>query len=129
MIQLKVFSGKLAGSECAARRFPFRIGRSPASDLRLDEDGVWNEHLELAFDPAVGFILTTLTDALATLNGERFERAVLRNGDSIEIGALKIRFWVTASRQVGLRWREWLTWAALIFITAAQVWLIYWLSG
>jgi pSer/pThr/pTyr-binding forkhead associated (FHA) protein len=129
MVQLKVLSGKLAGTECAARRFPFRIGRSPSSDLCLDEDGVWNEHLELTFDPATGFLLTTRSNALATLNGERFERAVLRNGDAIEIGALKIRFWVAASRQAGLRWREWITWAALIFITAAQVWLIYWLSG
>ncbi len=129
MVQLKVLSGKLAGSECAARQFPFRIGRSPAADLCLEEDGVWDEHLELAFDPGTGFVLTTHAHALASLNGERFERVILRNGDSIEIGALKIRFWLGTNQQASLHWREWLTWAAFILITAAQLGLIYWLGS
>ena len=72
MIQLKILSGKMAGTETVARRFPFRIGRSQSADLRLEEDGVWDEHLELAFDAATGFVLTAHQDALAAVNGQAF---------------------------------------------------------
>jgi predicted component of type VI protein secretion system len=125
MVQLKVLSGKMAGAEQAARHFPFRIGRVPTSDLCLEEDGVWDEHLELTFDPRNGFVLTAQANALTTVNGQPLDQAVLRNGDTIEIGALKIRFWLGQTRQASLAWREWLTWAALALITAGQVALIY----
>ena len=52
---------------------------------------------------------------------------VTRNGDLIELGAVKIQFWIAKAEQIRLRWREWLTWLALILLTAAQVALIYWL--
>jgi hypothetical protein len=52
---------------------------------------------------------------------------VLRNGDSIDIGSLKLQFWLSDTRQFGLRFREGLTWAALGFISLGQVGLIYWL--
>jgi hypothetical protein len=125
MIQLKILSGKMAGTETVARRFPFRIGRSQSADLRLEEDGVWDEHLELAFDAATGFVLTAHQDALAAVNGQAFREVVLRNGDELEIGALRIRFWLAATRQSSLLLREWLTWAAIALVTAGQFFLIY----
>jgi predicted component of type VI protein secretion system len=125
MVQFKIVSGKMAGTEQVARHFPFRIGRSPSADLRVEENGVWDEHLEMAFHPGEGFILTAHPDALAAINGQPFREAVLRNGDSIEIGALKIRFWLGATRQRSLRPREWLTWAAFALIIAFQLFLIY----
>ena len=48
MVQFKIVSGKMAGTEQVARRFPFRIGRSAEADLRLEDDGVWDDHLELS---------------------------------------------------------------------------------
>lgn len=128
MVQLKILSGKMAGTERVARHFPFRIGRSPAADLQLEEDGVWDQHVELAFDAASGFVLSTHSNALATINGHAFREVILRNGDALEIGALKICFWLAETRQTSLRLREWLTWAALVLITAGQVVLIYRLS-
>jgi|SRR5579883_1040505 len=125
MVQFKIVSGKMAGTEHVARHFPFRIGRSPAADLQLEDAGVWDEHLELKFHSTDGFILTAQTEALAAINGQPFREAVLRNGDSIEIGALKIRFWIGATRQRSLRLREWLTWAAFAAIVGAQLYLIY----
>ncbi|HWF17974.1 MAG TPA: FHA domain-containing protein [Verrucomicrobiae bacterium] len=125
MVQLKIVSGKMAGTEQVARHFPFRIGRSASADLRVEEDGVWDEHLELAFHSTDGFILTAHPNALAAINGQPFREAVLRNGDAIEIGALKIRFWLGATRQSRLGLREWLTWTAFALIIAAQLFLIY----
>ena len=45
MIQLNVLSGKTAGSQTVARRFPFRIGRAAQNDLLLDDDGVSHHFL------------------------------------------------------------------------------------
>ena len=127
MVQLKVLSGKKAGTIWEARRFPVRIGRSAGADLRLEEAGVWDDHLQLSFDPAEGIVLSAQPDAPAFVNGEPVSQAVLRNGDAIEIGSLKMQFWLSETRQTGLRFREGLTWASIAAICLGQVGLIYWL--
>ena len=127
MIQLKILSGKKAGTAWVARRFPVRIGRSAAADLQLEEDGVWDQHLRLDFNPAVGLVLTAQPDALASVNGQLVEQTVLRNGDAIEIGSSRMQFWLSETRQAGLRLREGLTWSAIAAISLGQIALIYWL--
>jgi len=127
MVQLEILSDKQAPASWVARNFPVRIGRAATADLRLAESGVWEQHLELHFDPARGFVLAVQPDALAAVNGEPMHETVLRNGDCIEIGSVKLRFWLSEIRQTGLRIRENLTWAALSAITAGQITLIYWL--
>jgi FHA domain len=127
MVQFKIVSGKMAGTEKVARHFPFRIGRAIGSDLQLEEDGVWDQHLELVFDPIEGYVLHTQPNALASLNGQPFREVVLRNGDAIEIGALKIRFWLGETCQSRLSVRETLTWIGFATVFAFQIYLIYWL--
>jgi pSer/pThr/pTyr-binding forkhead associated (FHA) protein len=127
MVQLNVLSGKKAGTAWVARHFPIRIGRSSKADLQSDESGVWDQHLQLDFDPATGLVLTAQPDALATVNGQPVQKAVLRNGDAINIGSLRLQFWLSETRQRGLRFREGLTWAALAAISLGQVAIIYWL--
>ena len=68
-------------------------------------------------------------NALASLNGEPFREVVLRNGDAIEIGALKMRFWLGETHQHRLNFREGLTWVAFGLIFASQIFLIYWLMS
>jgi len=125
MVQFKILSGKKAGANCVARRFPVRIGRSAASELQSDDDGVWDQHAQLAFDPDQGFVFSTCADAVATVNGQRVQQAILRNGDDIALGSLRLQFWLSETRQAGLRFREALTWIAIAAISLAQVALIY----
>jgi hypothetical protein len=127
MVQLKVLSGSKAGTVWVARRFPVRIGRGAGADLQLEEDGVWDQHARLDFIPAQGIVLSTHRDALAAVNARPVQRAVLRNGDELEIGCLKLRFWLSEIQQRGLRFREGVTWAAIAAITIGQVALIYWM--
>ncbi len=127
MVQLKILSGKKAGTVWVARRFPVRIGRSPAADLQQEENGVWDQHLQIGLSPGEGFVLTTQPNALVSVNGQPVQHAVLRNGDTIELGSLKLRFWLGETRQAGLRLRERLTWAVLAAVSLGQVGLIYWL--
>ena len=127
MIQLEILSGKTAGARWVARRFPVRIGRSATADLQLEEHGVWDEHLQIALNPAAGFVLQTAPAAIATVNAQPVERAVLRNGDTIEVGAVKLRFWLTEAPQRGLRFRENFVWVIIAAVCLGQIALIYWL--
>jgi pSer/pThr/pTyr-binding forkhead associated (FHA) protein len=127
MIQFNILSGKKAGTQSAARRFPFRIGRAAGNELQLDDNGIWDQHLTLEFNRQKGFTLATAPNALATINGEPVQTAVLRNGDIITLGSTKLQFWLAAARQHGLLLREAFVWALLTAVTAAQFALIYWL--
>jgi pSer/pThr/pTyr-binding forkhead associated (FHA) protein len=127
MLQLNLLSGKMAGARWEARRFPVRIGRAATSDLQLEEDGVWDQHLELDFNPAEGFVLATRPGALARVNGQPVQHAVLRNGDRLELGSAKIQFWLGDTRQRGLQIREWFVWTLVVATSLGQIALVYWL--
>jgi pSer/pThr/pTyr-binding forkhead associated (FHA) protein len=127
VIQLKILSGKQAGATWVARRFPVRIGRGSTADLRLEEDGVWEQHLLLRFKPAEGWILTTQGEALARVNGQPVNEALLRNGDSIQIGAAELQFWLAEARQRALGFREAVTWGVIGLVCLSQLALLYWL--
>jgi len=125
MVQFKVLSGKKAGTMWSARRFPVQIGRGQSADLQLEESGVWDRHLRLDFVPLEGLVLTSQPEALTRVNGEPVQQTALRNGDTIELGATSLQFWLTDCRQAGLRWREWLTWSAIAVVSLLQVGLVY----
>jgi pSer/pThr/pTyr-binding forkhead associated (FHA) protein len=127
MIQLNILSGKKAGTQPVARHFPFHIGRAAGNDLQLDDDGIWDQHLALEFQKHEGFKLATAANALATVNSQPIQNIILRNGDTIIIGLVKLQFWLAAARQRGLRLREGFVWALLVFVTVSQIALIYWL--
>jgi Inner membrane component of T3SS, cytoplasmic domain len=127
MVQLKILSGKKAGAVSVVRHFPFQLGRSAKSDVQLDEDGVWDEHFQIHLDSDQHFMLETQPEALVTINGQPAQQAILRSGDSIEIGSLKMQFWLSQPLQTGLTIRELFVWAAIAAVFAAQIVLIYWL--
>lgn len=127
MVRLNVLSGKKAGASWVARHFPVHIGRSPTADVHLEDNGIWEDHLQIDFVPAEGFVFNTHSQALAAVNGQRIQNGVLHNGDVIEIGSAKIRFWLGDVRQRRLRLREVLTWTIVVAVTSAEVALVYWL--
>ena len=127
MIQLNILSGKMAGDQPVARHFPFRIGRAAGNELQLEDDGVWDQHLTLEFQPQSGFSLATAPNALATVNAKPVQNALLRNGDIITVGSVKIQFWLAAARQSSLFFREFFLWALIAGVTVLQLILVYWL--
>jgi hypothetical protein len=127
MIQFSILSGKKAGTSWVARRFPVRIGRAAGSDLQVEEQGVWDQHLQVDFIPADGFVLSAQPNTLVSVNGQPVQETVLHSGDVVEAGSLKLQFWLSETRQAGLRLREGLTWAAIASISLGQITLIYWL--
>lgn len=128
MVQFKILTGRRAGAVCPVERFPARIGRSPGSEIVLEDAGVWEEHLTLTLDPESGFAVSLHQGAIATVNGQPFEGHRLRNGDVIELGATKIQFWIGTVRQTNLRWREWALWIGLAILFAVQLVMLWKLS-
>ena len=127
MIQLNILSGKKAGAQTVARRFPFHIGRATGNELQLDDDGVWDRHLTLEFQREAGFTLTTASNALVSVNSRSVQTSLLRNGDLITLGSVRLQFWLGAARQQGLRAGEFFVWTLVFAVTLAQLSLIYWL--
>jgi pSer/pThr/pTyr-binding forkhead associated (FHA) protein len=124
MVQLHISTGTMAGVTHHVRHFPFSVGRTAGSGLRLEEPGVWDHHLTLDFDSAQGFVLTAYPQAIAHVNGWPIESVLLRNGDTIELGAVRLRFWIGEVKQSRLRVHENLVWAALALVTAAEIALL-----
>lgn len=128
MLQLHILSGKSAGVFWDARRFPVRVGRAPANDLQLEDDGVWNEHFQVALNPAEGFVLTVHPGALVTVNQAPVAATTrLRNGDLLTAGSAQLCFRLSETRQRGLRFREWLVWALVVGVILGETTLIGWL--
>jgi pSer/pThr/pTyr-binding forkhead associated (FHA) protein len=128
MVQFKLLSGKMAGTTFVARHFPWQIGRAPEADCRLEEPGVWDRHLVIDLKPAEGFTLVVQPNACVILNGQPAQDVVLRNGDLIEIGSLKLQFELTPNRQRSSRGRECFTWLTVALITVLEAWLMVWLT-
>jgi pSer/pThr/pTyr-binding forkhead associated (FHA) protein len=127
MLQFQIVSGKSAGVVWDARRFPVRIGRASGNDLQLEDDGVWNEHFQVALNPAEGFELSVQPGALVTVNQTPTSTARLRNGDLITAGSAQLCFRLSETRQRGLRLREWLVWSLVLGVILAEAVLIGWL--
>lgn len=113
MVQFRVLNGSRAGTAQTASRFPCTIGRANGDDLQLVEAGVWENHLQLDLQVPDGFRLRRLGQGRASVNGSEFDDLLLRNGDVIELGAVKVQFWLAEVRQSDNRARETATWFAL----------------
>ena len=125
MVQLQIISGKQAGLLWEARRFPVQVGRSGGADLRLEGEGVWEQHFELSVDAETGFNLRAHPGAIISINQAQVEAARLRNGDIITAGAAQIAFRLSATQQRSLRLREWFVWTLLAAITVGQLVLVF----
>lgn len=128
MVLLRVQSGLPGGGEAVARRFPFRVGRAANADWRLEAPGVWDQQFEIECSRADGLVLAANPASLTLVNGQRAERIILKNGDHIECGALKLQFWLSPTHQRGLRAREAVTWLGLIAFAGVQGFLCWWLT-
>ncbi len=128
MIQLHVLNGRKAPASFTTQRLPVTLGRGEACGFRLEDDGVWDQHLEFSVSPPNRIQLRSSAGAFTAVNGQRVQEVILRNGDLIEVGGVQLRFGLAPVRQHSLAWREALTWIALAALALGQVVLIYLLN-
>ncbi len=93
--------------------------------MQLVEAGVWENHLQLDLQVPAGFRLRRLGEGRACINGAEFDELVLHNGDVIELGAVKVQFWLGAVRQSDNRAREMLVWLGLGALVLLESLLIF----
>lgn len=130
MVQLNVLSGRYQEHYVEAGHFPVFIGRGSECHLQLEELGVWERHVELDFRRDEGFVLRPISNATTIVNGERLEgECLLRNGDLLELGFIKLQFWLGAVKQRSLVVAEGLVWLGLALGAALQAWLLWQLAS
>ena len=115
----------MAGTSLNARRFPVRVGRSGKADIRIEEAGVWDEHLRINHLPGQGFELVAAPSAIVSVNQIPVQSVLLKPGDNIEIGSLRLQFWLSETVQKSSVFRERLTWFGIGLICLGQVALVY----
>lgn len=108
-----------------ARRFPFQVGRAADSDLRLEDEGIFERHFKILFKKGDGFILSKEPNAVTAINNQTTTEARLKSGDTIQAGSVSIGFALSPMRQRGLRLRETFVWTMLAVLCLAQIVVIY----
>jgi pSer/pThr/pTyr-binding forkhead associated (FHA) protein len=87
---LVVVKGENSGSRYALASDLVTIGRHPDSDIFLDDVTVSRRHAQVRRERG-GFVVEDVGSLNGTyVNGERIERAVLRDADQVQVG--KFRF-------------------------------------
>jgi hypothetical protein len=130
VLQIRVISGALAGTQYVARQFPFRIGRSKAADLSIEGDGVWDEHVQIGVDDSShSLVLTASPDSPAYVNGQLISTADLRNGDVITMGSVQLQCLLSAVHHKNLAPWEIFFWIFLAAMTLLEIRLFYWLQN
>jgi hypothetical protein len=125
MVQLKVLSGTQVGLTHSVEQFPCLLGRQSPSNLCFEESGIWDRHVELALHENGSFSLRSFPNASVAINGHNVEQAMLKNGDVIQFGGVKLQFWLAETQQHSLRLREIFSCIGFSAVCLAQVYVIY----
>ena len=93
---LVICNGSFEGTEYALSDDETLIGRNPTTDITLLDESISREHAIVSFDSTTG--AWTLEDLQSTngskLNGKRVRSASLSDGDEIEVGHTRFKFFL-----------------------------------
>jgi predicted component of type VI protein secretion system len=123
-LQFEQRAGSQAGTQWVARRFPFQIGRSASSDLKLKDAGVFEEHAWVERQDAGRVIIRPVGAAIVSLNGSAITESPLQSGDTITLGGAELRVWLAPVRQRARAGSELLFWTFWIAVLVSQFALI-----
>lgn len=125
MLQLTILAGKTAPATVRLRGTSACIGRGPAHDICMDDDGVWEKHLRIMLEPNLQFLARCRPETHMVINGQTVNESPLRNGDIIELGAAKLRFGFAETNLRRHATREAATWMLIVLVLLLQIGLIY----
>jgi pSer/pThr/pTyr-binding forkhead associated (FHA) protein len=89
---LVVVGGELAGSEFELGADETLIGRNPSSDVAVADESASREHAIVARDGGVYTIEDLQSTNGTRVNGTRVRTATLADGDEIQVGHTRFRF-------------------------------------
>ncbi|MFM7215513.1 MAG: FHA domain-containing protein [Verrucomicrobiota bacterium] len=122
---IELATGESGGARVfEGNRLPLLVGRGQADHI-LDLPGVWDRHLMLSRDEEGWLMVAPQGEAMVFRGGERIGGATrLRNGDTLELGSVRLRFRISSCRQRPLKILETSAWLILLALAAAQVLLL-----
>jgi pSer/pThr/pTyr-binding forkhead associated (FHA) protein len=93
---LVLCDGEFAGAEYALTAEETLIGRNPTTDITLLDESISREHAIVAWDAETGvFGIEDLQSTNGTrVNGKRVRSATLADGDEIQVGHTRFRFFL-----------------------------------
>ena len=90
--RLVILSGKGAGTEHAVSKDEIIIGRTPDNDVAIDHRSISRRHAKIKRDSGHYTIEDTGSSNGIKVNGEDYKQTILRRGDVIDFGHVKVRF-------------------------------------
>ena len=96
---LVLCDGEFAGSEYPLAAEETLIGRNPTTDVTLLDESISREHAIVAWDATAGaYSIEDLQSTNGTrVNGKRVRNAMLTDGDEIQVGHTRFRFFLTGA--------------------------------
>jgi pSer/pThr/pTyr-binding forkhead associated (FHA) protein len=93
---LVLCDGEFAGAEYALTAEETLIGRNPTTDITLLDESISREHAIVAWDAEAGsYGIEDLQSTNGTrVNGKRVRSATLADGDEIQVGHTRFRFFL-----------------------------------
>jgi pSer/pThr/pTyr-binding forkhead associated (FHA) protein len=113
------------GAVTSIGTYPFRIGRGPGDQLRIQAPGVWEGHCTLEWRGADGIHLVGSPEAITAVNGQTVKEIKVRNGDLLDIGGARLMLSVRPAPQRTFRLLEILVWLVLAGIGLTQLFLMF----
>jgi hypothetical protein len=92
---LIVRSGPTAGARYLLDTDVTTVGRHPEADIFFDDVTVSRRHAEITRDGATFELVDQRSLNGTYVNGERVDRAILRNGSEVRIGKFRLNFFVS----------------------------------
>jgi pSer/pThr/pTyr-binding forkhead associated (FHA) protein len=94
--RLVVKSGRFAGLPYELAADETILGRNPAADITLADEGISREHAVIGWDAAEqAWCIEDLQSTNGTrVNGKRVRSATLQHGDEIQVGRTTLEFHV-----------------------------------
>ena len=127
-VRLERLDGDFLGEQVEACNFPFKIGRDRNCHHRIEAKGVWPCHLILEEAGENGIIVKRDSEATLNINSLAASKSVrLQNGDLLQFGSVRLRFWLAPIGQMGQRSTEFIIWLSLSMLILGQVAIIAWL--
>ena len=92
---LIVRSGPTAGARYLLDTDVTTVGRHPEADIFFDDVTVSRRHAEITRDGSTFELVDQRSLNGTYVNGERVDRAILRNGSEVRIGKFRLNFFVS----------------------------------
>lgn len=123
MLEFFVQSGPDEGKVLRVGSPPATLGRSSANSLALNGPGVWDRHAEIGVGPDRRFQIQMLGDANGTRGDVPCRSWSLRNGESFQLGGVRVRFSIASVPQRSLSVVEAMGWLGLGLLLVLEAWL------